>query len=282
MTNKFFKYIMIFLVFTVASVISLGCSNTDLKSQEQNTLEVVEKETVSEPSLVTEASAEISTDETVRNDAHNIFGGVIGETEIRMRITRTDHALSAAYITRTNDEKFFEGEMTSLSEFELNDGEGGYLKCSLHDGSINGIGTISAEDVTIALNLHTFFPIGYDYDDYYSGLDHFGGSSKEVEAFVQHIKDSIDNKEEFLKLFEYPLVIRIEGKATAIENENDMADQYDILMKETDFREQIKNIFTKYLFVTPDGGCVENGIIWFRVVDSNIFKIWAVNYRASE
>lgn len=131
--------------------------------------------------------------------------------------------------------------------------------------------------------LSTFMPIGYDHDDYYSGdriMSH-EMTSTEVENFAKQIKESITDKGKFIKLFRYPLDIRINKKVIPVQNEDEMSDQIDTLFAETDFREQIETMYTKYLFTNYQGVCVENGIIWFDKDNNGDFKIRSLNYRDS-
>lgn len=283
MIKKLYRRIKLFVIFSVACSISIGCSNADIASQEQTTLEEIEQVTVIDTSSVADSLLEASSTEileyVMRNNAHSIFRGTIGQTEVQMKISRQDHVLTAAYITKTDDEKFFEGELKNSSEFELHDKEGGYLKGTFSDVGIDGTAMISGERQSVTLYLVTFFPIGYDYENYYSGVVACACSSKEVEEFAQKIKDSITKKETFLKLFTYPLVVRIEGEAITVNTEDEMANVYDILMEQTDFRGQIETMYTKYLFLTYDGLCVENGIMWFMEDSNGDYKIWTVNYR---
>lgn len=284
MGKKLLKSTALFLALSIIGAISTGCSgaNADTAGGRQVTVGETENIMIMDSSTTEETSWEIFTDDTIRNNTHNIFDGTIGQTEVRMRISRKDNSLTAAYITRADDENFFEGEMKNPAEFELKDDEGGYLKGRIQDGNINGTGMILGESIEFVMNLDTFFPIGYDYDNYYSGVAANNCSSKEVEKFAQQIKDSMHNKEEFLELFTYPLEIRIEGEAIAINSKEEMAKQYDFLISEEHFREQIENMYTKYLFLTYEGICVENGIIWFMKDNNDNYKIWALNVRKLE
>jgi hypothetical protein len=275
------KRIRLIAWLSIVCAISMGCSSTEMLKQEQTTMEQPREETKIEVSATDkEQSSEIITDETIRDNAHNIFIGTIEQTEIKMKISREGNSLTAAYITRTDDENFFDGEMKNSTEFELNDNEGGYLKGTIHDGSFSGTGKISGKNVTITMQLTTFFPIGYDYEDYYSGLfnKNFPTSSIEVERFAQHIKDSVKDKEKFIKLFKYPLDIRINGEVISVESEEEMAYQYDTLIAESNFQEKIENMYTKYLFLNYGGVCVEDGILWFEKDVNGDYKIWSLNY----
>ena len=119
----------------------------------------------------------------------------------------------------------------------------------------------------------TYMPIGEDFDNYYSGG--IGGDPEEIEAFARKIKGSVNNKEEFIKLFQYPITIYINGEPITIQGEEEMGIQYDWLITEDAFRETIENMFTKYLFKNYLGVCVEYGIIWFsgnRITALNFYS----------
>ncbi|NNJ28324.1 hypothetical protein [Lacrimispora defluvii] len=255
-----------------------------MTKQEQTSTEQLTAVTTTE-ALTTEKESytETTMEELIRNDTHNIFKGTIGESEVQMNIRREGNTLTASYITRTDDEKTLRGEMKGPTEFQLNDKEGGYLKGTVYDGNLKGTGNISGKDVTIRMYLSTFMPIGYDHDDYYSGDRIMSGqmTSTEVENFAKQIKESITDKEKFIKLFRYPLDIRVNKKVIPVQNEDEMSDQIDTLLAETDFREQIETMYTKYLFTNYQGVCVENGILWFDKDDNGDFKIWSLNYRDS-
>ena len=102
--------------------------------------------------------------------------------------------------------------------------------------------------------------------------------SLENENFARQIKESVTDKEKFIKLFKYPLVIRVDDEVIPVQNEDEMSEQYDTLFVETDFREQIETMYTKYLFVNYQGVCVEYGILWFNQYGEGDFKITAINY----
>ncbi|MBE5974418.1 MAG: hypothetical protein E7251_07465 [Paenibacillaceae bacterium] len=272
------------MVSFIICIISMGCTKTEMTKQDQTSTEQLTAVTKTE-ALTTEKETytETTMEEPIRDNTHNIFKGTIGESEVQMNIRREGDSLTASYITRTDDEKTLCGEMKSPTEFELNDNEGGYLKGTVYDGNLKGTGNISGNDVTISMYLSTFMPIGYDHDDYYSGdriMSH-EMTSTEVENFAKQIKESITDKGKFIKLFRYPLDIRINKKVIPVQNEDEMSDQIDTLFAETDFREQIETMYTKYLFTNYQGVCVENGILWFDKDDNGDFKIWSLNYRDS-
>ena len=274
---------LIMVSFSVC-IISMGCTKTEITKQEQTSTEQLTAVTTTE-ALKTEKESynETTMEEQILNNTHNIFKGTIGESEVQMNIRREGNTLTASYITRTDDKRTLRGEMKSPTEFELNDNEGGYLKGTVYDGNLKGNGNNSGKDVTINMYLSTFMPIGYDHDDYYSGDRIMSRqiTSTEVENFAKQIKESITDKEKFIKLFRYPLDIRVNQKVISVQNEDKMSDEIDTLFAETDFCEQIETMYTKYLFTNYQGVCVENGILWFDKDDNGDFKIWSLNYRDS-
>ena len=281
--TKSVKQSVLIMVSFIVCIISMGCTKNEVTKPDQTSTEQLTAVTNTE-ALTTEKETDTETimEEIIQDNTHNIFRGIIGESEVKMNIRREGNSLTAAYITRTDDEKIFDGEMISPTEFALNDNEGGYLKGTIgtiYDSILKGNGNISGKNVTFTMHSITFFPIGYDHDDYYSG-DQWGGpkTSMKVENFARQIKESVTDKEKFIKLFKYPLVIRVDGEVIPVQNEDEMSEQYDTLFVEADFREQIETMYTKYLFVNYQGVCVENGILWFSQYDEGDFKITAINY----
>ena len=216
----------------------------------------------------------------IHNNEHNVYMGSIRNEEIRMMITRTEDSLSAAYITRDGEEKAFQGELKKNSAgFSLNTDSGDYLEGTISSDdnggiSIKGEGVISESDVVFTLNQETFFPVGEDAENYYSSL---GYNADEAERFVRQIKDSVNDKTAFAKLISYPISIKIGGSSILIENEEEMQSAYDKLIEQTGFKQQTKNIYTKFMFANYMGICVENGIIWFQQDSSGDYKIYAIN-----
>lgn len=216
----------------------------------------------------------------IHDNEHNIYTGNIGNEEIRMMITRTGDSLSAAYVTRDGEEKAFHGNLaSSVAGFVLNTEDGEYLNGIITETdnggiSINGEGVISESDVAFTLNQNTFFPAGENPENYYSSL---GYAAEDVEQFAKQIKDSINDKAAFAGLIQYPISIEIGGSQIMIENEESMIDIYDRLMEQNSFKQQIQNIYTKYVFANYMGICVEDGIMWINIDSSGDYKITAIN-----
>ena len=216
----------------------------------------------------------------IHNNEHNVYLGSIGNEEIRMIITRTEDSLSAAYITRDGKEKSFQGNLKKDSAgFILNADSGGCLEGTIsadNNGqiSISGKGVLSEKDIIFTLRQDTFFPIGEDAKNYYSSI---GYEAKDVEQFAQWIKDSVNDKAEFVKLISYPISIEIDGSSISIENEEEMINVYDQLMTQNNFRQQRESVYTKYMFANYMGICVEDGIMWINIDSSGDYKITAIN-----
>lgn len=270
------KKISVVLCAVLVTISISGCMQVRSEKEEGTTLAKLPETRMETPSIE-ESSLETMADETMRDHAHNIFEGTMDQTEIKMRISREGGNLTAAYITRADEEKIFDGEMKSPTEFELHDEDGGYLKGTVNDGSLNGAGLISGENVSLEMHLTTFHTIGSEYENYYSG-DALPRSPEEVETFARRIKGGINDKEKFVGLFWYPLDILVKGEAVTVSNEEDMGRQYDILMAETDFGERIETMYTKYLFANYRGVCVESGMIWFDKDENGEYKIRALSY----
>lgn len=62
-----------------------------------------------------------------------------------------------------------------------------------------------------------------------------------------------------------------------IENEESMFDKYDRLMEQSSFKQQIENIYTKYMFANYMEICIEDGVMWINTGSSEDYKITAIN-----
>lgn len=219
-------------------------------------------------------------EQCIWDNIHNVYLGKIENEEIRMIITREGERLSAAYITRNGEEKFFNGELNSdLAKVYLHSDNGEYLEGSLgiDDKGFFGVsfeGELSGKTVDFTVNWETFFSFGEDTANYYSFMRY---DSKAAEQFAKQIKDSAGNAEAFARLVRYPISIELDGEEIMVENEKEMTELYDRLMGENGFGQQVENMFTKYLFANYQGICVEDGIIWFNIDRDDKYKITAIN-----
>ena len=161
----------------------------------------------------------------------------------------------------------------------MNTDDGEYLNgiiTETDDGgiSINGEGVLSQSNVTFTLNQESFIVMGNDMENYYA---FFGYNADEAERFAQQIKDSINDKTAFAGLIQYPISIEMGGDQIIIENEESMIDIYDRLMEQNGFKQQIENVYTKFMFANYMGICVEDGIMWINMDSSGDYKITSIN-----
>ena len=218
--------------------------------------------------------------EGILDNVHNIYTGNLGDEEIRMLITRTGDSLYAAYTTRSGEGKVFQGSLANkASGFVLNTDDGEYLNGIItrtDDGYIiiNGDGVLSQNRVTFSLYQESFIMVGDDLGNYYAVN---GYDAEEVEQFAQQIKITVSDKTAFAGLIQYPISVELDGSRIIIENEEIMISIYDRLMEQSGLRQQIENIFTKYMFVNYQGICVEDGIMWFDKDATGYYKIIDIN-----
>ncbi|WP_455618283.1 hypothetical protein [Eisenbergiella sp.] len=188
--------------------------------------------------------------------------------------------LSAAYITRTDEEKNFTGKIENNStNFILYALDDDFLKGKLEKNSdgticIKGQGQVNGKNVDFMLYPDTFFPVRDSADNYYSAI---GFSADEAEQFARKIKDTVNDKETFVQIISYPIAVDLDGRRIFIENQEEMLFQYDKLMAQNDFKNKIEQIFTKYMFANYQGVCIDSGIIWCYKDSSGAYKITAIN-----
>ena len=215
----------------------------------------------------------------IHDNQQNIYTGNIGNEEIRMLIARSGDSLYAEYTTRSGEGRVFQGNLAgNAAGFVLNAEDGEYLSgviTETDDGyvTINGEGLISQSSVTFTLNQY-FITMSDDLENYYAFFEH---NADEAEQFAQQIKDSINDKRAFAGLIQYPISIKMDGSQIMVENEESMIGIYDRLMEQNGFRQQVENIFTKYMFANFGGICIEDGIIWFGEDAAGDYKITAIN-----
>ena len=279
------KIISSALLCTIA-LLTGGCSQNfkDINAEEPSS----EAYEISYTQVPTEQNVEISIPQqpselvntAIHNNEHNIYNGNIANEEIRMIITRTDDDLSAACITRSGKEKTFHGKLKKDADgFTLDAGAGDFLDAIINAGSndeiiIKGEGTIDKNEAVFTLSPNTFFPIGEDTNNYYFDL---GYDAKSAERFANLIKTSVNDKTAFAKLIRYPISINTDGGSVFIENETDMLETYDDLFGQSDFKNIIEQMYTKYMFANYMGICVEDGIIWYNQDSVGEYKITTIN-----
>lgn len=216
----------------------------------------------------------------IHDNVHNIYRGSIGNKEIQMMITRTGEDLSAAYVTRDGEDVVFRGGLkTDTAGFILATESGDHLDGTISadaDGfiTVSGTGKIAGNEVVFTLRPMGFLSMGDDIDNYYSAS---GYDAEAAEQFAEEIKASVGDRETFAGMILYPISIEIDGSNMLIENEAEMLDVYDRLMEQNGFREQIENIYTKFMFANYGGICIEDGILWIDTDQSGDYKIIGIN-----
>ena len=113
-----------------------------------------------------------------------------------------------------------------------------------------------------------------------------GGTESEqtVENFVSNIQSYIvnDNKKQLAEQVKYPIVVKINDKATKIQNEDDFINYYDQIFH-NDYKQVIRHASAKYLFANFKGIMFGTGLynIWIATVtpigDSSKLMITAIN-----
>ncbi|MFL0247132.1 hypothetical protein [Candidatus Clostridium stratigraminis] len=108
--------------------------------------------------------------------------------------------------------------------------------------------------------------IGAEYGKRY-GLAIKNTSDQDVENFVNKIQSYVanDNKEKLAEQILYPITVKINGKATKIQNKDDVVNKYDEILY-TNYKNVIINTSTKYLFTNYQGVMLGNGEMWINEV----------------
>lgn len=79
-------------------------------------------------------------------------------------------------------------------------------------------------------------------------------SDEDVEDFVSMIQNYVvkGNKKQLAEQVRYPITVKIDDKATQIENKDDFIKNYDKIFH-SDYKQVIDNAFTKYMFANWQG-----------------------------
>lgn len=263
-----------------------GCSqnfevlNVEEYSYEEYEVSEIQETSLQNPEIPVQQQPSELIDMAIHDNEHNIYNGNVGNKEIRMIITRTDNDLSAAYITRTGDEKAFRGKLKTDSDgFTLDTDAGDFLDAAISadsDGKIiiSGEGIIDENKAAFALSQDTFFTIGEDIENYYSFL---GYDAESAEKFAEQIRTSVNDKAAFAKIILYPISIKTGSSSIFIENEDEMLETYDDLFGQNNFKKMIEQMYTKYMFANYMGICVENGIMWYNQDPAGDYKITSIS-----
>ncbi|MCD8069464.1 MAG: M56 family metallopeptidase, partial [Lachnospiraceae bacterium] len=281
------------LVFVTAAMIN------DSTPEQEGFIEDIRIQ-LSNAAALLEASDTWVLDDIIYDEYHNIYSGFVilsgadslGKyngtamtkgAELRAMVTRQGNALTFSVITRSDEEDTFEGEINGEDSFYVENSDGGHLEGYAAEDEDGGIylyvwGNAFGENVEFMFYLYTFYEIGADAEDYYSGSDFVGVTSSQAEYFAAFIKAAVasGDREAFVQMISYPITLRLEEEVV-ITGEAEMLLYYDDLMEYQNFAGNVANIFTKYMFASSMGVCVDDGIIWFAEDSEGECKIYAVN-----
>ncbi|MCD7738959.1 MAG: M56 family metallopeptidase [Lachnospiraceae bacterium] len=229
-------------------------------------------------------------DDIIYDESHNIYSGIVRQTgvELRAMVTRQGNALTFSVITRSDEEDTFEGEINGEDSFYVENSDGGHLEGYAAEDEDGGIylsvkGNAFGENVEFAFYLYTFYEIGGDAEDYYSGSNFIGVTASQAEYFAASVKAAVaaGDREAFAQMIHYPITLRLEEEVV-VSDEEEMLLYYDDLMEYHNFAGNAANIFTKYMFANSMGVCVDDGIIWFAEDSEGECKIYSINPSSSE
>lgn len=281
------------LVFVTAAMIN------DSTPEQEGFIEDIRIQ-LSNAAALLEASDTWVLDDIIYDEYHNIYSGFVilsgadslGKynstamtkgAELRAMVTRQGNALTFSVITRSDEEDTFEGEISGEDSFYVENSDGGHLEGYAAEDEDGGIylyvwGNAFGENVEFMFYLYTFYEIGADAEDYYSGSDFVGVTSSQAEYFAAFIKAAVasDDREAFAQMVSYPITLRLEEEVV-VSDEEEMLLYYDDLMEYQNFAGNVADIFTKYMFAGSMGVCVDDGIIWFEEDSEGECKIYAIN-----
>ena len=131
----------------------------------------------------------------------------------------------------------------------------------------------------------TIFETKEEEEDYYVGMGEYGGvevTKETMDAFMQQIRTTVDDKEAFVKLMDYPVKINYEAGSVTVSNEKEMLETYDTLMSTNHFKENVKEIFVgSYPFYNYMGVMLEIGEqgqnVWIDQDKNGTLGIYAIN-----
>ena len=167
----------------------------------------------------------------------------------------------------------------SLLEGYASKGENPYISVQ---GIIDGQ-KIEANDLFESTG--TIFETKEEEEDYYVGMGEYGGvkvTKETMDAFMQQIRTTVDDKEAFVKLMDYPVKINYEAGSVTVSNEKEMLETYDTLMSTNHFKENVKEIFVgNYPFYNYMGVMLEIGEqgqnVWIDQDKNGTLGIYAIN-----
>ncbi|MBB6214274.1 hypothetical protein HNQ80_000343 [Anaerosolibacter carboniphilus] len=150
-------------------------------------------------------------------------------------------------------------------------------KTGIFKGTMNAVdkieGTWTSTDnkksYPFMLSLKSNLP-GVEYGKRY-GVATDTTSDQDVENFVSKIQGYVinDNKEQLAEEIQYPITVKINDKATTIQNKDDFIKNYDKIFY-PNYKQVMSNAFTKYMFANWKGIMFGTGSdnIWINEVTS--------------
>ncbi|MBB6217775.1 hypothetical protein HNQ80_003898 [Anaerosolibacter carboniphilus] len=150
-------------------------------------------------------------------------------------------------------------------------------KTGIFKGTMNAVdkieGTWTSTDnkksYPFILSLKSNLP-GVEYGKRY-GVATGTTNDQDVENFVSKIQGYVinDNKEQLAKEIQYPITVKINDKATTIQNKDDFIKNYDKIFY-PNYKQVMSNAFTKYMFANWKGIMFGTGSdnIWINEVTS--------------
>jgi hypothetical protein len=219
----------------------------------------------------------------IADNCNSVFEGKIGTQNICIAIHRDGDVLTASYIAQSDQDSEINLQgtiQTQTASFILNSRNGSTFMGKIEPETKEGTlleGTYTSakneEDNKLALTLsHT---IGNTYESRYPLTN---AKTRDIEEFASKIKLYVteNNKKGLSDLISYPIKVNINGSKQLVSNKEEFEQKYDDIMN-VEFKEQIKNCYTKYLFSNSMGIMLGNGEIWFENLNNYGLRVYAIN-----
>lgn len=233
-------------------------------------------------------------DHVLSDKMHMVFDGkTIQNQRLQVLLTRNGKDLTAHVQSADGSiQKKLQGAIgENTGWFMVKSEEGSLLEGYASKGeysfiSVQGIidgQKIEANDLFESTG--TIFETKEEEEDYYVGMGEYGGvevTKETMDAFMQQIRTTVDDKEAFVKLMDYPVKINYEAGSVTVSNEKEMLETYDTLMSTNHFKENVKEIFVgSYPFYNYMGVMLEIGEqgqnVWIDQDKNGTLGIYAIN-----